>query len=109
LKGLRPGYVYTEKDWNPITLEQALENSTYGYYASKTFAEKAAWDFVKEETPNFELTTVRVTSFSFPGQDTLSQRLPVAPELRTPFFSIVVQPAYGLRACRIFPHVLGRG
>ncbi|KAB2102937.1 hypothetical protein AG0111_0g8858 [Alternaria gaisen] len=24
-KGSRPGYVYTEKDWNPITKEQALK------------------------------------------------------------------------------------
>jgi nucleoside-diphosphate-sugar epimerase len=43
-KNPRPGYVYTEKDWDPITPAQAAENGVLGYHASKTFAEKAAWD-----------------------------------------------------------------
>lgn len=29
-----------------------------GYRASKTFAEKAAWDFVEKEKPNFALATI---------------------------------------------------
>jgi len=29
-----------------------------GYRASKTFAERAAWDFVKNEKPNFSLATI---------------------------------------------------
>ena len=57
-KGERPGYTYTEKDWSPLTHEQALENPSNGYRASKTFAEKAAWDFVAKEKPNFTLTTL---------------------------------------------------
>jgi nucleoside-diphosphate-sugar epimerase len=44
---------YSEKDWNPVTLEEALQSPAYGYRASKTFAEKAAWDFVEKENPNF--------------------------------------------------------
>jgi nucleoside-diphosphate-sugar epimerase len=57
-KGLNPGYVYSEKDWNPMTHEEALKDPSSGYRASKTFAEKAAWDFVEKEKPNFTLTTM---------------------------------------------------
>jgi nucleoside-diphosphate-sugar epimerase len=52
-KGNYPGHTYSEKDWNPITLEEADLNPAYGYRASKTFAEKAAWEFVEKEKPNF--------------------------------------------------------
>ncbi|KAI9651859.1 MAG: methylglyoxal reductase (NADPH-dependent) gre2 [Alyxoria varia] len=57
-KGNWPEHTYTEADWNPITLEEALENAALGYRASKTHAERAAWDFVAKETPNFTLTTL---------------------------------------------------
>ncbi|KAI5860849.1 putative NADPH-dependent methylglyoxal reductase GRE2 [Durotheca rogersii] len=55
-----PAKVYTRDDWNPITLEAALatDNVMATYPASKKFAEKAAWDFVKEGKGNFELATV---------------------------------------------------
>lgn len=53
-----PDKVYSEEDWNPITLEEALQNPSNGYRASKTFAEKAAWDYVKSEKPNFTITTM---------------------------------------------------
>ncbi|CAN9405033.1 unnamed protein product [Alternaria alternata] len=56
--GPRPGYVYTEKDWNPITKEQALRVKPLQYVASKKLAELAAWDFVEAEKPNFSLATV---------------------------------------------------
>jgi nucleoside-diphosphate-sugar epimerase len=49
--------VYTEAQWNPVTEKQALL-PTFTYRASKTFAEKAAWDFVKEKSPSFALTTL---------------------------------------------------
>jgi nucleoside-diphosphate-sugar epimerase len=29
-----------------------------GYRASKTFAENAAWEFVKNEKPNFTISTI---------------------------------------------------
>ena len=59
MQGNRPGYTYSEKDWNPITYEQAKSgDGTTAYCASKTFAEKAAWDFVKTEKPNFDLATI---------------------------------------------------
>ncbi|KAI8235633.1 hypothetical protein K4K54_005650 [Colletotrichum sp. SAR 10_86] len=57
-KGLWPDHTYDEKDWNPITLEQALENPGFGYSASKTFAEKAVWSFVETESPGITLSTI---------------------------------------------------
>ncbi|KAI1772923.1 3-beta hydroxysteroid dehydrogenase/isomerase family protein [Hypoxylon cercidicola] len=51
-------HVYSEEDWNPITNEQAYESPIYAYVASKAFAEKAAWAFVKDEKPGFTLTTM---------------------------------------------------
>lgn len=54
-----PQKVYTEEDWNPVTYEQALSGTpNTGYQASKKFAEKAAWDFVASEKPNFDLVTL---------------------------------------------------
>jgi nucleoside-diphosphate-sugar epimerase len=47
-KSPRPGYLYTENDWDPVTETQAAENGVLGYHASKTFAERAAWDMWKE-------------------------------------------------------------
>ncbi|KAK5047222.1 hypothetical protein LTR84_006744 [Exophiala bonariae] len=50
--------VYSESNWNPITQEEAVANPQNGYRASKTFAEKAAWDFVEKEKPNFDVATI---------------------------------------------------
>ncbi|KAF8753806.1 GDP-mannose 4,6 dehydratase [Rhizoctonia solani] len=57
-KGNRPGYIYSEKDWNPITYEDSQKDPVSGYYGSKKFAEKAAWDFLESEKPSFKLTTI---------------------------------------------------
>ncbi|KAG9084813.1 methylglyoxal reductase (NADPH-dependent) gre2, partial [Ceratobasidium sp. 370] len=57
-KGDRPGYVYSEKDWNPITFEQAQTHPWLGYTGSKKLAEKAAWDFMDAEKPGFDLVTI---------------------------------------------------
>lgn len=57
-KGFWPGHVYSEEDFNPITREQAEENAMLGYRGSKTFAERAAWDFVEKEKPNFVISTI---------------------------------------------------
>ncbi|XDG05436.1 hypothetical protein ABKA04_005051 [Annulohypoxylon sp. FPYF3050] len=51
-------HVCSEEDWNPITVEQAYQSAPFAYLASKTFAEKAAWEFVKDEKPRFTLTTM---------------------------------------------------
>lgn len=52
-----PKVLINEKSWDPITPEEVVDASS-GYYASKTFGEKAAWDFVKAEKPNFKFTSV---------------------------------------------------
>jgi len=57
-KGLWPGHTYSESDWNPLTQEEAVQNNSNGYRASKTFAEKAAWEFIEKEKPNFTLGTI---------------------------------------------------
>ncbi|BDD58167.1 methylglyoxal reductase (NADPH-dependent) gre2 [Monascus purpureus] len=49
--------IYDETVWNPVTWEEALDH-TQVYRASKTFAEKAAWEFVEKEKPNFDLATI---------------------------------------------------
>ncbi|ODV96578.1 hypothetical protein PACTADRAFT_48413 [Pachysolen tannophilus NRRL Y-2460] len=51
-------FICSEKDWNPFTWEQSKGNILSAYAGSKKFAEKAAWDFLKNENPNFTLTTV---------------------------------------------------
>ncbi|KAI1389317.1 putative NADPH-dependent methylglyoxal reductase GRE2 [Hypoxylon trugodes] len=55
-----PPKIYTNEDWNKVTLEeaQASEDPNVTYSASKKFAEKAAWDFVKEGKGNFELVAL---------------------------------------------------
>ncbi|KAG8688192.1 methylglyoxal reductase (NADPH-dependent) gre2 [Ceratobasidium sp. 394] len=75
-KGDRPGYAYSEKDWNPVNtllgfpyLEQSLIYSAKiteeeaktpitGYRAAKKLAEKAAWDFIDNNKPSFDLVTI---------------------------------------------------
>jgi len=48
-KGLRPDYIYTENDWSPVTWSEAKETKNWGLAraASKTFAERAAWEFFR--------------------------------------------------------------
>ncbi|KAF8608364.1 NAD(P)-binding protein [Ceratobasidium sp. AG-I] len=57
-KGDRPGYEYSEKDWNPLTFEQSEQNALAGYVGSKALAEKAAWNFIESEKPEFDLVTI---------------------------------------------------
>ena len=44
---VKKGYIFTEKDWNESS---SLENHPYRY--SKVRAERAVWDFVKQEKPS---------------------------------------------------------
>ncbi|RFU81797.1 nad dependent epimerase dehydratase [Trichoderma arundinaceum] len=58
-QGYRPGYTYTEKDWNPMTYEEASKaDSGTAYCASKALAEKAMWNWVEAEKPSFSLTSI---------------------------------------------------
>lgn len=56
-----PAKVEDEDSWNPVTWEMSLTDPGLAYAGSKTFAEKAAWEFVQKEHPNFVLTTVNPT------------------------------------------------
>ncbi|KAI2468016.1 NAD dependent epimerase/dehydratase [Annulohypoxylon bovei var. microspora] len=55
-----PAKIYTSEDWNTVTAGEALatESPLVTYPASKKFAEKAAWDFVRENEVGFELATL---------------------------------------------------
>ncbi|KAI1624934.1 hypothetical protein EDD37DRAFT_628399 [Exophiala viscosa] len=55
-----PGKVYNEADHNPVTWEKAVASSDghYVYCGSKTLAEQAAWRFMKDEAPSFDLVTI---------------------------------------------------
>lgn len=50
--------VYSEENWNPVTFEDAQKDAATAYRGSKTLAEKAAWDFVKNEKPDFQISTL---------------------------------------------------
>lgn len=59
-----PVYTFTEKDWNNFSTQQVEEkgddcDKSQMYRASKTLAERAAWDFVDKEKPSFDLTTIQ--------------------------------------------------
>lgn len=58
-----PATTFTEASWNPITLEDVTGTTTptTGYRASKTLAERAAWDFVADPQGSgaaFDLATI---------------------------------------------------
>ncbi|GME49773.1 ketoreductase [Neofusicoccum parvum] len=56
--GDRPAHTYSAADWNPISHAEALADAVAGYRGSKTFAERAAWEYVERERPGFALTTL---------------------------------------------------
>ncbi|RJE27644.1 Male sterility protein [Aspergillus sclerotialis] len=58
--GLQPGRVYTEKDWCPLTYEDGRDagHVAIAYRASKVIAEKAAWDFIRDNPVNYTLVTL---------------------------------------------------
>ncbi|KAF2108589.1 putative dihydroflavonal-4-reductase [Lophiotrema nucula] len=54
-----PPRTYTEADWNPVTWEEAVHgDSSKAYRASKLFAEREAWNFMKQEEPHYDLVTL---------------------------------------------------
>lgn len=60
-KGNRPGHTYTEADWSPLTYEHGAKKdapAAIAYLASKTLAERLAWDFIATEKPSFDLVTI---------------------------------------------------
>lgn len=58
-QGTRPGYTYSEADWNPMSYEEAsTADATTAYCAAKALAEKAMWNWVETEKPAFGLVSV---------------------------------------------------
>ncbi|QEU60773.1 hypothetical protein KDRO_D04680 [Kluyveromyces lactis] len=53
-----PTFINDETTWNPVIWEDAREDAATSYVASKKYAEKLAWDFVKDNNSTFNLTTV---------------------------------------------------
>ena len=56
-----PRFTYTAADWNPLSYEEAVSSETsavVAYRGSKKFAELAAWEFVKEHNPSFDIVTL---------------------------------------------------
>ncbi len=64
LDSTREGHiVYTEKDWNISSVENVEKQGKDqagpdAYRASKTIAERTAWEFVQSNTPSWDLVTV---------------------------------------------------
>lgn len=60
LGGAFRDYTYTANDWNPATYEEAVKGDKPGmwiYSASKTLAEKAAFEYA-EQHPELKITTI---------------------------------------------------
>lgn len=53
-----PKALFTEASWNPDDVKDISRGKPTTYRVSKKVAEKAAWDFVANEKPNFDLVTV---------------------------------------------------
>ncbi|PNP46482.1 hypothetical protein THARTR1_10804 [Trichoderma harzianum] len=60
LQGQRPGYVYTENGFSPVTKEAAMEsgNAALAYLTPKTVSEKAAFDYVGKNKPKFTISAL---------------------------------------------------
>jgi NADPH-dependent methylglyoxal reductase len=57
--GKREGYTYSEKDWNPMSFDEAARaDGVTAYCASKALAEKAMWDWVGQNKPAFTLAVI---------------------------------------------------
>ncbi|KAL2263864.1 hypothetical protein VTK26DRAFT_4660 [Humicola hyalothermophila] len=55
-----PSTTFSEASWNPVTLADIHRSQPTAYRASKTLAERAAWDFVRDPQngAKFDLVTV---------------------------------------------------
>jgi len=89
--------VYTENDWNPITYDEATKGPAIkGYYGSKKFAEKAVWDFVKQEKPHFDVVTILPPFVFGPYPYTIEKESDVTGTLKTLFNILEDDAPFGL-------------
>ncbi|KAL1962339.1 hypothetical protein VTN77DRAFT_9752 [Rasamsonia byssochlamydoides] len=70
-RDVAPGYVFTERDWNPLTEEvlQTMDPTlvrSIAYYASKTIAERALWDFMETHKPSWTASALNPAVVSGP-------------------------------------------
>ncbi|CDK27225.1 unnamed protein product [Kuraishia capsulata CBS 1993] len=94
-----PTYIHTEESWNPMEWEEAKKTEHTSYRLSKKTAEKAARDFVKNEKPNFTISTVNPPFVMGPqlfessvaaaslntSAETVNQVLALKPDAKGPF------------------------
>ncbi|GKT66559.1 NAD dependent epimerase protein [Colletotrichum tofieldiae] len=73
-KGLRPGYTYTDSDWNLVTFEEAVSMKDHVplYIASKCLSERAVWVWMAEHKPKFDLACVNPTMVLGPHLETIN-------------------------------------
>jgi nucleoside-diphosphate-sugar epimerase len=72
-KGFWPGHIYNEADWNNTTYEYAKSaDAGIAYCTSKALAEKAAWKFVEQRKPHFDLTVLCPPMVFGPAAHTIS-------------------------------------
>lgn len=57
-KGMQSGVVLSESSFSPLTFEDGAntKDPAVAYRASKIVAERAAWDFVEQENPSFDIS-----------------------------------------------------
>lgn len=53
-----PNHTFTEASWNPDGIDDIHRSPPTAYRVSKKLAERAAWDFIANEKPGFDLVTV---------------------------------------------------
>ncbi|KAK4451826.1 hypothetical protein QBC34DRAFT_44069 [Podospora aff. communis PSN243] len=53
-----PNTTFSEASWNPVTIDDIHRSPATAYRASKTLAERAAWEFVKSGEAKFDLATI---------------------------------------------------
>ncbi|KAI1451796.1 NAD(P)-binding protein [Annulohypoxylon moriforme] len=67
---LKHAELYDETHWAPWTLED-IHIPKRAYETSKVLSEKAAWNFIESEKPNFDLATINCTFTFGPVQRSL--------------------------------------
>ncbi|EFQ34801.1 NAD dependent epimerase/dehydratase [Colletotrichum graminicola] len=74
-----PPKIYGDRDWFEVSERDAetSENPHLPYVASKALAEKAAWAFVEEEKPAFDLVTINPPMVYGPLLDTSELESPL--------------------------------
>ena len=83
-----PSHLVNEESWNPVTPTEAKLNALMAYCASKTYAERAAWDFVKKNNPNFTLSTVNPSYVFGPQAFEVKDTLNLSSELVQNFLKL---------------------